>query len=255
VSIATYNQVAFPHPQDGVSMLVLERKASLEENGSTYVRAQPFGGGVRILDAAPLQELIGEIRYDSERSQRDQDFRILIQPSQWPMVKDYVLDHLGDSNDLDVEASPDRELVEEFEETLQVELKPTQYEVQPLGFVLEETPVWTRNWYARGFMTVRIYRTFRAHITDGGLCEALLSASQGHSDHDLGQLALMDSQKGGRGRANSVLTLPLRRVTESYLALPPEERYRKITVDNHRLDESVLVILPEVDVPQYQRSI
>jgi hypothetical protein len=30
-------------------------------------------------------------------------------------------------------------------------------------------------------------------------------------------------------------------------------RYRKIMIDNHELEESVLAILEDVDVPQYQR--
>jgi hypothetical protein len=41
-------------------------------------------------------------------------------------------------------------------------------------------------------------------------------------------------------------------VTEFYLALPPEERYRKVAIDGHELDESVLAIL-DVEVPQYQK--
>jgi len=253
VSVATYNQVVFFHPQDGVLMLALERKATVREDGSLHVRAQPFGGGVRILNPAALQELIGEIEYDSERSKQDQDFRILIPPSRWEVVKEYCLQHLENQDDDQLEAAPQRELVEEFEETLNVQLKPDQYTVQPLGFVVEDHPVWTENWYARGHLTVRVYRTFRVDLVDPVLCQTILAVSQGYSDQDLGMTALRESQNGGRGRANSVLALPLKLVTQSYLELPPEVRYQKIIIESHELDQSVLAVLDEVDVPQYQR--
>jgi hypothetical protein len=42
-------------------------------------------------------------------------------------------------------------------------------------------------------------------------------------------------------------------VKESYLALPPEARYRRIVVEGFELDESVLVTLEDVNVPQYER--
>ena len=252
VSVATYDKVLFPHPQNGTLMLALERKATVREDGSLHVRAQPFGGGVRILKPTALQELIGDIEYDSQRSKQDQDFRILIPPSQWKSVKEYCLRHLEDQDDSELEASPERELVEEFEETLNVQLKPDQYTVQPLGFVVEEHPVWTENWYARGHLTVRVYRTFRVDLVDPVLCQTILAASQDYSDQDLGMTALRDSQNGGRGRANSVLALPFKLGTQSYLALPPEMRYKKIVIESHELDESVLAVLDEVDVPQYQ---
>ncbi len=44
VRVATYNQVVFPHPENGVTMLALERKATVLKDGSVSVRAQPLGG-------------------------------------------------------------------------------------------------------------------------------------------------------------------------------------------------------------------
>jgi hypothetical protein len=254
VSVATYNQVVFPHPENGTLMLALERKATVKDDGSLHVRAQPLGGGVHILNPAPLQELLGKIKYDSERSQHDQDFRILIPPSRWGLVKEYCLRHLEDQDDSELEASPERELVEEFEETLNVELKPGQYTVQPLGFVIEDHPVRTENAYVPGQLTVRLYRIFEVQIVDIGLCKTMLAASEQTSDQELALQAQKDAESGRRGRANSILTLSLRLITESYLALPSEIRYRKISVEGHELDESVLVVLSEVDVPQYQRT-
>ncbi len=249
VSVATYDQVVFPHPENGVTMLALERKATVRQDGSVNVRAQPFGGGVKILDRKPLEKLIGEIQFDSERSKQEQDFRILIQPSQWEAVKQYCLQHLANPDDLDIESAPDRELVEEFEETMNVDLKRNQYAVEPMGVVVEDNPVWTENWYARGFSTVRVYRIYRVNLLDAELCKSLLDASQRVSDEELGKRAL----KNDKGRASTVLALPLAAVTDAWLAFPPEARYRKIKVGGQDLDESVLVVLGDVDVPQYQR--
>lgn len=252
VSVASYNRVVFPHPQTESPMLALERKATASGE-KAHIRAQPFGGGVRILDPAPLQELIGEIRYDSERSQSEQDFRILIPPAKWETVKDYCLHHLANPGDRELEASPQRELTEEFEEAVGIHFEPDQYAVLPMGFVIEDNPAPTKNARAPGQLTVRLYRTFEVRILDSALCAALLDASQRYTDRELKNLALRDSRNGGRGRANSILVLPLSAVREAYLALGQESRFTKLEVNGHQLDESVLAILHEVDVPQYQR--
>ncbi len=256
VSVATYNRVVFPHSQNGNIMLALERKATVTNHAGDdiHVWAQPFGGAVRIRNTLPLQEIVGEIQFDSERSKREHDFRILIPPSKWERVKGYCLGHLENPEDIELEASPHRELVEEFEETLNVHLSPDQYAVQPAGFVIENNPVPTDNLDAHRQPTVRIYRIFEARIVDEVLCSTMLIASQFNSDQELGVLAVKDFQNGGIGRANSVLTLPLRMITESYRAYRPEMRYRKIVLENHELDESVLAVLENIDVPQYQRT-
>jgi len=136
VSIATSNQVIFPHPENGTLMLALERKATVLKDGNVNVRAQPFGGGVKILNPQSLKQIIGEIQFDSDRSKQEQDFRILIEPARWEAVKQYCLKHLDDPADFELESTPDRELVEEFAETLGLGLKSSQYTVQPLGWVI-----------------------------------------------------------------------------------------------------------------------
>lgn len=249
VSVATYNQVVFPHPQNGALMLTLERKATVLQDGSVNVCAQPFGGGVKLLNTDSLKKIIGEIHFDSDRSKQEQDFRILIKPSQWETVRQYCLLHLQDPNDPELESAPVRELGEEFQETMGVALTPSQYTVQPMGFVIEDNPVWTENWYARGFPTVRVYRTYKVEIVDGNLRQNLVDTSQRVSDARLGQRAL----ENGRGRANSVLALPLDRVREAFLALPPEKRFNKAEADHHQLDKSVLVVLEDIEVSQYLR--
>src|ERR1044071_9715604 len=237
VSVATYNQVIFPHPDDGTLMLALERKATSLSDGSLSVRAQPFGGGIRILNPIPLQRIIGKLQFDSERSKQEQDFRILIPPAKWELIKQYCLQHLADEDNVELEAEPDRELTEEFMETMKVKLSPSQYTVQPLGFVIENNPVRTTNEYARGQLTVHLYRTFRTQITDPVLCRIMLSISQLYSDQALGDLASNDFEQGNRGRMNTILTLSLETVRESYRALAPDIRYQKISVENHILDE------------------
>src|SRR5512138_46707 len=53
VSVATYNRVLFQHPDDDTQMLALERQATVLEEGKVNVRAQPFGGGIHILNPTP----------------------------------------------------------------------------------------------------------------------------------------------------------------------------------------------------------
>ena len=217
------------------------------------VRAQPFGGGVHILNPTPLQRIIGKIQFDSERSRHEQDFRIIIPPSKWEAIKEYCLHHLADEEDVELEAVPHRELTEEFTDTINAHLNSDQYTVQPLGFVIENNPVPSGNVYAHGQLTMHLYRIFEVRIIDVTLCRIMLTVGQLYSDRDLAKRARQDFDDGGKGRAHSILILPLHLVTESYLALSPEMRFRKIMIENHELDESVLAILGDVDVPQYQR--
>jgi hypothetical protein len=255
VSVATLDRVVFPHPNDGTLMLALERKASVVRDVGNNVRvwAQPFGGGVNILNPFPLQEIVGEIQFDSEQSKHERDFRILIPPSKWELVKQYCLRHLENPEDVELETLPHRELVEEFEETVNIHLSQDQYTVQPTGFVIENHPVQTDNAQVRGQLTARLYRIFKVVIIDDALCRTILTASQRYSDQELRRLALKDFQSGNAGRVNTILTLPLKLVLEAYLALPPEKRYQKIVIEDHELDESVLAVLGNIDVPQYQR--
>jgi hypothetical protein len=254
VSVATYNRVVFPHPQDGNLMLALERKATVLKDGSVNVQAQPFGGGVHILSPTSLQNIVGDIHFDSERSKHEHDFRIMIPSSKWESVKQYCLHQLENPNDTEIESSPDREQAEEINETLQISLEPNQYTVQPAGFVIEDIPTPTNNADVRGQSTVRLYRIFEIKILDAALCKAMLDVSQQYSDKDIGMLAMKDFQNGGRGWANSILTLPLGMIVDSYLTMHPKTRYRNILVDDHNIDASVLAILGNVDIPQYQRS-
>jgi hypothetical protein len=90
-------------------------------------------------------------------------------------------------------------------------------------------------------------------IIDPTLCTIMWSISQLYSDQGLESLARNDVEDGGRGRANTILTLSLDSIKAAYLAFPSEMRYRKIVVEDHTLDESVLAILEDIDVPEYER--
>jgi hypothetical protein len=254
VSVATLNRVIFTRPDDGTEMLALERRATLTRStGGAIVRSQPFGGAIRIRNSDALHGLIGDYRFDGARSQFDQDFRILIRPSDWERVKQVCLEHLENVDDPVLEADPSRELVEEFADGLEIDLRPNQYAYQAAGFVVENDPRPTDNIYSRGHSTVRIYRIFEVRIVDYRLRTAMLTASERYSDLDLQRIALEDDKNTGKGRANGILILPFGVVSESYLAIPPGERYALRSVEGHQLDESVLAVLKDIDVPQFQR--
>jgi hypothetical protein len=256
VSVATLDRVVFQSPRDGTQMLALERKATLLDTTdahSVFVRAQPFGGAVRLLNSDALRALLGDVAFDSRRSEAERDFRLLIRPADWESIKHFCLEHLLLPDDPVLEADPSRELVEEFAESLQLTLRPDHYVYQQAGFVVENDPTPTDNTYSRGFPTVRIYRIFDVRIVDDSVSLALLTASESLSDAALQARAVHDAQATGRGRANTVLALPLKRVRDFYLNLSPAKRYAPGYIEAHRLDRSVAAVLGDVDVPQFQR--
>jgi hypothetical protein len=236
-------------------MLALERKATvLEEAGwqRVSVRAQPFGGAIRFRSLAPLRALIGDFLFDSERSRSESDFRILIRPTAWEAVRQFCLQHLTDVDDPVLESDPARELAEEFAEALAISLKPNQYRQRPVGIVVENRPAPTHNLRAPGYSTARIYRIFEARILDASLSRAMLANSERYSDQDLHEQALADARNGGRGRANAVLALPLKLLTEAYLALSPEARAAPVAFNNYQLDGNVSAVLESVAAPNYR---
>jgi len=256
VSVATLVRVLFEHPRDGHLMLALERKATLHEaeNGRVIeVKSQPFGGAIRILNLGALHKLISDFHFDSERSRSEQDFRIFIRPSDWSAVREFCIEHFSRVDDPILETDPGRELTEEFADALKINLKPDQYIHKPVATIVENEAAPTENIHAQGLLTVRVYRIFETHITDPSLAITMLENSESLSHQDLYRLALNDAQNGGKGRANAVLALPLRRISEVYLAISPNERNAPILFEKNRLDETVSAILDEIAVPKYQR--
>lgn len=256
VSVASLAKVLFNHPQDGYPMLALERKATLREDESgqdVTVKAQPFGGAVRLRDVSALQSLIGAFHFDSQRSRSERDFRVQIRPSDWETVKRFCLQHLQDEDEAVLEAGPERELVEEFGDALKINITPSQYRLKRIGPVIENTPAHTDNIHAAGSPTVRLYNVFEVRIVEPSLATAMLSNSEQYSDQDLQELALQDARRGGKGRANAMLALPLGFVSDAYAAIPPQERDSPITIQGHCLDGNIPAVFEDVVAPRFQR--
>jgi hypothetical protein len=256
VSVATLVSVRFKNPRDGDLMLALERKATLlkDESGrSVRLIAQPFGGAIRLLDPNALRDRIGDFHFDSEESRSEQDFRIFIRRSDWETVQQFCINQFRNFDNSVLESDPTRELAEEFADALEISLKPNQYTLKPLGTVVEDHPAPTENIHARGHLTVRIYRIFEARILDSSLSHAMLTNSESYSNRDLQELALENVRQGGEGRANAILTLPLRLISDVYLALPLEARNSPVSFEDNHLDECVGAILEGVTVPKYRR--
>ena len=255
VSVAALVRVLFENPKDGELMLALERKATLlnDESGRfVQVLAQPLGGAIRLLDPKALRDRIGDFHFDSEESRFEQDFRIFIRPTDWETVRGFCLQHLTNSDDPYLETDPSRELAEEFADALKISLKPDQYMCKPVGVIVEDNPARTQNIDTRGYLTVRVYRIFETRILDSSLSHAMLSNSENHSNQKLREFALEDARKGGKGRANAILTLPMERLRQKYLAMSPEARSAPILFRTNRLDGTVAAVLEGVTVPKYR---
>ncbi len=254
VSVASLVRVLFDSPEDGRTMLALERTATLREIQSrsrVTVNAKPFGGAVQLTNPEGLQALIGNFQYDSERSRREKDFRIQIQPGSWEKVKEICQEHLNQTGKGILESSPERELAEEFEDTLNVRITPDQYLLKPLCMIVEDLPSETDNVRAEGVPTVRIYYIFEAWIEDPEIIKKILVNSNQYSDKDLETMAWNDVRQGGRGRANAILALGLDDLKDVYFSIATEMRGDSILVGEHHLDGNVLAILEEVDQLKY----
>jgi hypothetical protein len=252
VSVATLARVIFKHPFTGEWMLALERKATLHEN-KVEVKSQPFGGAIRILDLDALHNLFGDFHFDSESSRSDRDFRIFIRPSSWSAVRDFCVEHLKRVDDPILETDPARELAEEFADALKINLQPEQYASKPVATVVENKASPTENVHANSYPTVRVYRIFEASITYSALAHVMLKNSERLSHERICELALEDARNGGKGRANAVLALPLKGITDAYLAISPKERNSPIFIEKNRFDETVPAVLEGITVLKYQR--
>lgn len=253
VSVATLVRVVFKPSESGEPMLALERKATLLGN-HVDIKSQPFGGAIRILDLDAIHDLMGDFRFDSERSRDEQDFRLFIRPSAWSTLREFCLRHIVHGVDPVLETNPERELVEEFYDTLKINLKPEQYTCKPVATLVENVSAPTDNIHAKGYPTVRIYRIFEALITDFALMGQMLKGSESISNEQLSTLALEHAQNGGRGWANAMLVLPLPQLTDVYRSISPMERNSPLYFEKHQLDETVSAILVGVAAPKYQRA-
>ena len=252
VSVATLARVLFKHPKDGEIMLALERKATLRDTDVEII-SQPFGGAIRIRNMNKLHDQIGDFQFDSERSHVEQDFRIFIRPSSWPAVRAFCIDQFSRDDDSIIETDPVRELTEEFEDALRISLKPEQYSYKPVATIVENDPTPTDNIHAEGTPTVRVYRIFETSISDSNLIDTLLANSEMVSNRDLCDLAIKDAHISGKGWANAILTVPLKKIHAIYSAVPPAEHNITLLFEEHRLDWTVAVVLYKITNTNYQR--
>lgn len=253
VSAATLGRVVFPHPDGGTMMLALEHKATVhpsDDGPQLTVKAQPFGGAVRLLRPDDLYLQLGGFNYDSRRSRREQDLRLFIRPESWKELITVCSQSTSADPPL-IDVDPRRELEEEFEDSLGWELALDQVAVKPLRLLLQESPFPTANLRAPGQPTARIYWVHEITIEGEELQRALVKASQRQSPPALAQSALADASESGWGRANGVLLAPLDRIEAAYRALPPGARGDPLPFENTVLASNVAAVLP-IDSPRFK---
>jgi hypothetical protein len=256
VSLATLARVLFKHPRTGQEMLALERKATLDRStGETIIeiKSQPFGGAIRIKNIDEVQRVVGDFHFDSARSRSEADFRIFIRPTRWPVLREFVIEHLRNPVDPVLETDPERELIEEFEDALNIHLMAEQFLSRPVGLVLEDHPSPTMNVSAKGYPSVRVYRVHEVKITDMNLAEMMADSSAAMTDQDLRQLALDDVQGGSKGRANAVLALPYADILAFYRSLSIDEINAPVHFQEEHLDGNVPAIFDDLPSSRYQR--
>jgi hypothetical protein len=255
VSVASLVKLLFTNPGSENTMLALERTATvydIQGNIDVTVRAKPFGGAVRLTDPYELMRRIGDYRYDSDRSQQERDFRILINPRSWEIIKAVCWQNIQPPGQSILDTSPLRELIEEFEDTLRIAVNGKEFEIKLRGMVIEDLPVRTANIRAPGKPTVRVYYVFEAWILDREIIASLLVNDRQYTDQALIDIALQDKNQGRRGRANAVLTLPLSDLAAAYQALPLHLLRQPFYFQGHRLDQNVVALLEEVDQKHYR---
>jgi hypothetical protein len=254
VSVAALVRVLVKNPEDGTFMLALERKANLykaAEGSAVEIKVQPFGGAVRILDLQKIWNLIGHFNFDSERSRSERDFRLFINPITWVTLREFCIENLSKAGSPFLESDPGRELAEEFDDALNVKLTQDQYLCRAVSTLLENKSISTENTHSKGSPTVRVYRIFEAAITDPILTHRILTNSQSVSKKDLYELALKDSQNGGKGRGNAVLVLPIQEITDYYHSLPLQDRNAPRQFKEYHFESTVPAILEGLSVPKY----
>ncbi len=258
VSVASLVRVLFNHPEDRRKMIALERIATLrdiEGEARIEVKVKPFGGGVRLTDPQALKELIGIFHYDSERSSTEHDFRILIKSTSWNIVKKICREHWRGLGKGILDPSPDRELAEEFEDSLHVKISTKQYHLKPKWMIMENLPVKTTNVNAQGLPTVRIYYVFDAHIEDTEIINMIMNNNVQFSNSDLQKMAWEEFRQGGKGRANAILVLGLNELNDLYSSIRVDNLTQQINFKEHQLDGNIPAILEGIHHSKYHRYI
>lgn len=256
ISVAAIVAVKFIDPENKKAVLALERTATTQikdEKPEVTVKAKPFGGGVRLLNPERLQDIIGGFNYDSDRSSQEKDFRILTNPGSWNKIKEICKEHLKQTENGILDTGPERELEEEFEDSLKIKIKPHDYSLQKKGILIEDMPENTGNINARGLPTVRVYFLYDAQIKNVHIIDSILNSSREYSDNDLAEMALEDYSQGRKGRANAVLALDPDKLKDFYDSLPLIKRNGSFRFGEHQLDGNVIALFEDIRNHKYQR--
>jgi hypothetical protein len=246
VSVASLCRVTFDHPDEGSPWLAFERRATVHPGPppQAFVTLVAFGGAAQLRQAQALAAVVPGFSFDSHLSEAEQDFRILIPPAAWPVVRAFCLSHLSDPLHSIIDASPDRELAEEFSEDLNWEIAASHYTAASIGAVIEDTPVPSDNARAAGALTVRVYQIHEVRLLDTQLIQAILDGNN-KPDSALVSSAVQSSL----GRANAASALPAAHVTAAIHALIPAAQPQPFTVNGHRFDPSASALFPEFSLP------
>ncbi len=256
ISVAAIVAVKFIDPENKNAVLALERTATTQikdEKPVVIVKAKPFGGGVRLLDPERLKYLIGGFNYDSDRSAHEKDFRILADPGSWKKIKEICKNHLNQTDYSILETGPEREMEEEFEDSLKIKIKPDDYSLLQKGLLFEDLPENTGNIHARSLPTVRVYYLYDAQINNVHIIDSILSNSREYSDNDLAEMALVDYSRGRKGRANGVLALDPDKLKDFFDSVPSFKRNGSLPFEGHQLDGNVIALFEEISNFKYKR--
>jgi hypothetical protein len=167
----------------------------------------------------------------------------MINPDQWEKMKEICRDHLNFEEDGIINSSPVRELTEEFEDSLGVRITSDDYHLTSRKMLVEEKLTKTENVNAMGIPTKRTYYLFDAMLTDLRIIKMMIDNDALYSDLDLRNMANEDARRGGKGRANAVLTLSLDKLTELYRSSRKGSGESNIMYEGHQLDGNLPAIL------------
>ena len=256
ISVAAIVGVYFSDPENGKTMLVLERTATLQMidgKPEVSVKVKPFGGGVRLLDPERLNILIGKFHYDSRKSSEEKDFRIRANPDSWVKIKEICKEHLIYPDKGLLDTGPERELGEEFEDSLKIKIGTDDYFLRKKGMVFEDLQVNTNNINAPGSPTVRVYYLFDARIKSQHIIKQILENSRKYSDNDLSKMALEDYNQGGKGRVNAVLSVEPDDLKNFYVSIPVDKRGGLLRYGEHQLEGNIPALFEDISSNKFKR--
>jgi hypothetical protein len=254
VSVANLVKLTFIQPKDQRTKLALERTATvMEDDGGheTIIRVKPFGGGVQIDDLVAFRKEVGEFHFDSQSSWEERDFRIYINSNHFAPIIQFCRRHLLGQGAI-LESSPSRELVEEFYDTLGIELIAEHYQMHWSRIVVQGTPLPSGNPRSKGHPTVRVYSIHDVQVVDPEVIRLLINSCRSHYNEDLIAAAERAYLKGKSGRANAVLVLDYDELVAAYPELSWLDSDQVARFKGYDLEASVFAVLDGVDTEKYR---